>query len=85
MDKVLLQIESDYAAEEKWHSYAEGNDLKILMLLFEEDFPIMAATRFEKNDEFYVHLSSDPDMMKQVMETVGMILYQRLMRKRMRK
>lgn len=84
MDKVLLQIENDYAAEEKWHSYAEGNDFKTFMLLFEKDFPTMAATRFEKNDEFYVHLFSDPDMMKQVMETVGMILYQRLKRKRSR-
>ncbi len=84
MDKVLLQIENDYAAEEKWHSYAENNDQKTFMLLFEKDFPTMAATRFEKNDDFFVRLFNDPDMMKQVMETVGMILYERLKRKRSR-
>ncbi len=85
MDKVLLQIENDYAAEERWHSYAENNDQKTFMLLFEKDFPTMAATRFEKNDDFFVHLFNDPDMMKQVMETVGMILYERLKRKRGRR
>ena len=26
MDKVLLQIESDYEAQDKWHGYAQNND-----------------------------------------------------------
>ncbi len=28
MDKVLLQIESDYEAQDKWHGYAQNNNLK---------------------------------------------------------
>ena len=40
MDKVLLQMENDYAAQDKWHSYAKNNDRKTFMLLFEKDFPI---------------------------------------------
>ena len=28
MDKVLLQLENDYASEEKWQSYARNNDHK---------------------------------------------------------
>lgn len=78
MDKVLLQMENDYAAQDKWHSYAQNNDRKTFMLLFEKDFPNMAAARYEQNDSFFVKLFSDPDMMRQVMETVGTVLYERL-------
>lgn len=85
-DMVLFhQFEEDYEAEEKWHSYAENNDYKTFILLFEKDFPTKAAVRFERNESLYVHLFDDPDMMKQVMETVGMILYERLKRKRGRR
>lgn len=80
MDKVLLQMENDYAAQDKWHSYAQNNDRKTFMLLFEKDFPNMAAARYEQNDSFFVKLFSDPDMMQQVMETVGAVLYERLKR-----
>ncbi|MPL75073.1 hypothetical protein SDC9_20894 [bioreactor metagenome] len=78
MDKVLLQLENDYASEEKWRSYAKNNDFKTFMLLFEKDFPEMAATRYEQNEEFFVRMFSDPDMMKQIMGTVGTVLYNRL-------
>lgn len=78
MDKVLLQMENDYAAQDKWHSYAQNNDRKTFMLLFEKDFPNMAAARYDQNDSFFVKLFSDPDMMRQVMETVGAVLYERL-------
>ena len=48
------------------------------MLLFEKDFPTMAAERYEQNGEFFRKLFADPDMMKQVMDTVGTVLYERL-------
>ena len=38
----------------------------------------MAAQRYEQNDDFFVRMFSDPDMMRQVMETVGSVLYERL-------
>lgn len=82
MDKVLVQMENDYAAQEKWQSYAKNNDRSTFMLLFEKDFPTMAAARYEQNDEFFTKLFSDPDMMKQVMETIGSVLYERLKKKR---
>lgn len=78
LDKVLLQLENDYAAQDKWHSYAQNNDRKTFMLLFEKDFPNMAAARYEQNEGFFVKLFSEPDMMRQVMETVGAVLYERL-------
>jgi len=78
MDKVLLQLENDYASEEKWQSYAKNNDRKTFMLLFEKDFPEMAATRYEQNDDFFVRMFSDPDMLKQVMDSIGTVLYERL-------
>ena len=81
MDKVLVQMENDYAAQDKWQSYAKNNDRKTFMLLFEKDFPNMAAQRYEQNDDFFVRMFSDPDMMKQVMETVGSVLYERLKKK----
>ena len=45
------------------------------------DFPNMAADRYEQNDQFFRKLFDDPDMMKQVMETVGSVLYERLKKK----
>lgn len=48
------------------------------MLLFEKDFPNMAAACYEQNEDFFVKMFSDPDMMRQVMETVGTVLYERL-------
>ena len=78
LDKVLLQLENDYAAQDKWHSYAKNNDRKTFMLLFEKDFPNMAAARYEQNEGFFVKMFSEPDMMRQVMETVGAVLYERL-------
>ena len=81
MDKVLVQMENDYANQEKWQSYAENNDRATFMLLFEKDFPNMAADRYEQNAQFFRKLFDDPDMMKQVMETVGSVLYERLKKK----
>ena len=78
MDKVLMQMGNDYAAQEQWHSYAENNDRNTFMLLFEKDFPNMAAKRYEQNEYFFVRMFKNPDMMKQVMETVGNLLYDRL-------
>ena len=78
MDKVLLQIENDYATQDKWKSYAKGNDFKTFMLLFAKDFPEMAAARYEQNEDFFVKLFSDPEMMKQVMESIGSVVYERL-------
>ena len=40
-----------------------------------------AADRYEQNDQFFRKLFDDPDMMKQVMETVGSVLYERLKKK----
>lgn len=82
MDKVLVQMENDYAAQEKWQSYAQNNDFKTFMLLFAKDFPNMAAKRYEQNDDFFVRMFSDPDMMQQVMDTVGSVLYERLKKKK---
>ena len=78
MDKVLLQIENDYAMQDKWKNYAKSNDFKTFMLLFAKDFPEMAAARYEQNEEFFVKLFSDPDMMNQVMDSIGSIVYERL-------
>ena len=80
MDKVLLQIENDYASDDKWHSYAQSNDRKTFQLLFQRDFPTMAAARYEQNESFFVKLFSDPEMMNQVMDTLGTVLYERLKR-----
>ena len=80
MDKVLLQMENDYAIQDKWRSYAKNNDRKTFMLFFEKDFPNMAAARYEQNESFFVKLFTEPDMMKWVIETVGPVLYERLRR-----
>ena len=78
MDKVLLQIENGYAIQDKWQSYARNNDYKTFKLLFDKDFPEMAANRYEQNEEFFVKLFSEPDMMSQIMDTLGYVLYERL-------
>ena len=80
MDKVLLQIENDYASQGKWQSYAQSNDRSTFKLLFEKEFPTMAAERYEQNDEFFRRLFSEPEMMQMVMDLLGSILYERLRR-----
>ena len=62
----------------KWKSYAHNNDFKTFMLLFAKDFPEMAAIRYEQNESFFVKMFSDPAMMKQVMDTIGGVIYERL-------
>lgn len=78
MDKVLLQIESDYAAKEEWQEYAQHNDFKTFMLLFNKEFPNLAVERYNQNEAFFVKMFSEPDMMKQVTGTIGGILYEQL-------
>lgn len=78
MDKVLLQIENDYAVQDKWKSYAQNNDFKTFMLLFAKDFPEMAAARYEQNEDFFIKMFSDPVMMQQVMKSIGNVVYERL-------
>ncbi len=78
MDKVLLQIENDYAAEEKWRSYAQNNDLKTFMLLFTKDFLDMAAKRYDQNNNFFMKMFSEPEMMEEIKNTIGAALYARL-------
>ena len=80
MDKVLLQIQRDYEAQDKWHGYAQNNDYKTFMLLLRNDFPNRAAMRYEQNDEFYVRMFSDPDMMELVIDSFGPVLYETLRR-----
>ena len=81
MDKVLVQMENDYAKQEKWQDYAKNNDRSTFMLLFSKDFPTVAAERYEQNDEFFRKLFADSDMMNQVMDTIGSVLYEKLRRK----
>lgn len=78
MDKVLMQIENDYASQEKWHSYAANNDKKTFMLLFERDFPEKAAIRYEQNDQFFVKMFNEPNFMQKVINDLGGLIYERL-------
>jgi type I restriction enzyme R subunit len=74
-------MENDYASQDKWQSYAQNNDRKTFMMLFKKDFPNVAAKRYEMNEEFFVKMFSDPEMMSMVMDSVGGVLYERLKKK----
>ena len=78
MDKVLLQIENDYATDSKWQGYAQHSDVNTFMMLFNKHFPDMVAARFEENNAFFGTLLNDPDILKQTMHTMGTIIYRRL-------
>jgi type I restriction enzyme R subunit len=78
MDKVLLQLENDFASQDKWQSYAKNNDYSTFKLLFAKEFASVAADRFEQNDEFFKRMFEDSEMMNQVMDTVGLVLYEKL-------
>ena len=82
MDKVLLQIENDYVADPKWQGYAKSNDYKTFLMLLEKDFIEMAASRYEQNEAFFVKLFSEPEMMKQISETLAPLIYERLKRRK---
>ena len=78
MDKVLLQLENDYASQEMWRDYAKNSDFKTFMLLFAKDFPNMAAKRYEQNDNFFVKMFENEELLNKVIETIGGVLYERL-------
>lgn len=78
MDKVMLQIGNDYANQDKWQSYANNNDFKTFMLLFEKDFPEIAASRYEQNDEFFIKMFKNKKMMSEIMYGIGTMIYKRL-------
>lgn len=80
MDKVLQQIQEDYAVQDRWQSYAQHNDFKTFRLLFEKDFPNMAAARYEQNDAFFVKMFTDAGFMAMIMEGMCRLLYDRLRR-----
>ncbi len=75
-------MENDYAAQVKWQNCAINNDRAIFKILFEKDFPNMAAERYEQNDLFFKKLFADPDMMGEIMDTIGSVLYERLRKKK---
>ena len=54
MDKVLLQLENDYAADPKWRGYAQSNNYSTFLMLLKRNFLDKASERYEQNDEFFV-------------------------------
>lgn len=80
MDKVLQQIQEDYAVQDRWQSYAQHNDFKTFRLLFEKDFPNVAVARYEQNDAFFVKMFTDAGFMAMIMEGMCRLLYDRLRR-----
>lgn len=78
MDKVLLQFANDYIADEKWQSIAANNKQETFMMLFKNDFPNTAATRYEMNEEFFVRLFNDENMMREIVSLLGPMVYKQL-------
>ena len=78
MDKVLSQMQNDFAKQEKWQNAAKNNDKETFKMIFDKEFPAMAAERFEQNDEFFKKLFADPDAMKLLMDSLGTLLYENL-------
>ena len=66
----MLQIENDYAVQDKWQSYVQNNDKK--------DSPKMASNAYDKNEGFFIKMFFGSDMLKQLMNEVGVLLYNRL-------
>jgi len=71
-------MENDYAKQSKWQNYAKNNDRETFMFLFNKDFPMMAAERYEQNDKFFKTLFTNEEMMNHVMVSLGSIVYERL-------
>lgn len=65
----------------KWERYvkiyAENSEKQIIERFKRE----VKTDRYEQNDQFFRKLFDDPDMMRQVMETVGSVLYESLKKK----
>lgn len=78
MDKVLLQIENDYVSQDEWKSLAKNNDRDTFMLLFGKGFEKMAVQRYEQNDDFFQKLFNNRDMMNEVVNGIGNVIYERL-------
>ena len=75
IDKVLMQVANDYTSQDIWEQYAKNNDSETFQLLFAKDFPQMAVQRYEQNKDFFVRLFHDPEMMRDIIEQLGPVLY----------
>ncbi len=78
MDKVLMQLQDDYAQDDKWQGYAKSTDKKTFQQLFEQDFPKYAADRYEQNNQFFIKMHEEPDMMQFIIKNLGALLFERL-------
>ena len=78
MDKVLLQLENDYAADPKWRGYAKSNNYGTFLMLLKRNFLDKASERYEQNDEFFVRLFKEPVFMEEVIDMFAPVLFERL-------
>ena len=78
MDKVLLQLDNDYAADPKWRGYAKSNNYSTFLMLLKRNFLDKASERYEQNDEFFVRLFKEPVFMEEVIDMFAPVLFERL-------
>lgn len=79
-DKVLEQMKSDFAKDEKIVNAAKSNDKSLFKYLYEQKFKDVAVNRYEENDNFFVSLFSDEEKMKFIMNMMEEVLFKELRR-----
>ncbi|MEQ8154880.1 MAG: DEAD/DEAH box helicase family protein, partial [Clostridiaceae bacterium] len=77
-DRVLDQMKSDFAKDEKIVNAAKANDRSLFKYLYEERFKDVAVNRYEQNDNFFMSLFSDEEKMKFIMDMMAEVIFNEL-------
>lgn len=77
-DKVLDQMKSDFAKDEKIVNAAKSNDKSLFKYLYEQRFKDVAVNRYEENDNFFMSLFSDEEKMNFVMSMMSEVIFNEL-------
>ncbi|MFQ8977744.1 MAG: hypothetical protein ACLR5T_01730 [Veillonella sp.] len=78
MDKVILQIEQDFAKDPKWRDYINNNGFKTFKILFDQEFMGVAVKRFKSNEEFFKMLLKDKKLFEDIRDALGSAIYSRV-------
>lgn len=77
-DKILMQITDDFLSYDNMINFAKANDQATFKHIYEKHFKEIAANRYEQNDEFFVRMFSDEELLNYMMSLMLPIVYKKL-------
>lgn len=78
IDKVMMQLEEDFAKDESFVNFAKNNDINMFKHEYEKHFKDVAVNRYLENDEFFVKMMNDENFLNYVMTSMLKQVYTNL-------